>query len=98
MAAASYDVAGWRSSPAVLNGQILGKNVLLSDGGCVAARGNGSLNNAVVYTEKAIPVGQIWLVTVLATSRAGCREGLVSVRYETFVRRATLYCVTQFAR
>ena len=98
MAAPSNDVAGWRSSPAVLNCTILGNNVRLSDGGCVATRGESSLNNGVVYTDNAIPVGQMWLVTVLATSRAGCREGLVSVRYETSIRRATLYCVAQFAR
>ena len=98
MAAAPYDVTGWRRSPAVLNGQTLGRNVRLSEGGCVATRGEGGLKNAVVYTESPVPVGQVWLVTVLATSRAGCREGLVSVCYETSIRCATLYCAAQFAR
>ena len=98
MTAAPSDVAGWRSSPAGLNGQTLGKNVRLSDGGCVAERGEGGLENAVVYTDNAIPVGQVWLVTVLATSRAGSREGLVSVQYGRSVRCTTLYCVALVSR
>ena len=83
---APADLAEWKSRPAELSSQSLGRCVQLSEGGCVVERSGGGLGNAVVYTDAPVPVNHVWLVTVLATaSRTGFREGLVSNKIQIYL-------------
>lgn len=76
---ASYNLTGWILRPAPFNASKHGVLVEFSEGYSVAERVRPELEyeEGVVYTAQPVPVGELWMITVLRTMNAWS-GGLVS--------------------